>query len=429
MTHPTRPGPHSGGEGGQHPAGADATGVVVLIPSDGTGRVPPGTTIAGLPLLRRIVLAAGHAGFRHILFHPASASEAQGLLAGTAATVLSNGLPRFLPRARMVLLAANVVPQPKWLRSLSEMPIEPERLYLDGISAAVIETGDPGLILSEAARCRSTHELFVSLGGRFKTAARPLDGGGRFVLSTTRAVPRAEDWLLRGLVKEAEGFMSRHMERRISLALTRRLASTRITPNVMTWVSLGIGLLSAPFFLSGAPAYQLTGALLLLAHSILDGCDGELARLKFQESRLGSLLDFWGDNAVHVAMMACIAVGWSLAAHAAWPLLIGGVAVSSVLLTAGFVYRHTKQEKAVAGPLFPPSPGTRAPWLSRMADMLARRDFIYLVVLLSAAGRATWFLALAAVGGPLFFLLLVWIVRTEAHRTAEESRRATGPAA
>src|SRR2546426_3192414 len=38
-----------------------------------------------------------------------------------------------------------------------------------------------------------------------------------------------------------------------------------------------------------------------LAHSILDGCDGELARLKFQHSRWGAVLDFWCDNVVHVA--------------------------------------------------------------------------------------------------------------------------------
>ena len=46
--------------------------------------------------------------------------------------------------------------------------------------------------------------------------------------------------------------MSRHVERRISLALTRRLVGTRITPNAMTLVSLTIGLLGAPFFLSAA---------------------------------------------------------------------------------------------------------------------------------------------------------------------------------
>jgi phosphatidylglycerophosphate synthase len=62
----------------------------------------------------------------------------------------------------------------------------------------------------------------------------------------------------------------------------------------MTLVSLAVGLVGAPFFLSETWGYQLTGALLFLAHSILDGCDGELARLKFLESRTGALLDFWG---------------------------------------------------------------------------------------------------------------------------------------
>ena len=51
-------------------------------------------------------------------------------------------------------------------------------------------------------------------------------------------------------------------------------------------------------------------------------------------------------------------------------------------------------------------PGTS---FSRLADALARRDFIYLVILLSAFGRAHWFLALAAAGAPLFFFFLVAI--------------------
>ena len=317
-----------------------------------------------------------------------------------------------------MLLAANVIPQAAWLHSLLEMPVEPGRLYTDGSGVAVIETGDPAAIVAEAARRQGALELFESLGEVFKPADPSLAGDGRFTLTGAGAVRQAEDWLLRGLVKEAEGFMSRHVERRISLALTRRLASTRITPNVMTFVSLAVGLAGAPFFLSAWPPYQLTGALLLLAHSILDGCDGELARLKFQESRWGSLLDFWGDNVVYLALIACIAAGWSLAIQAAWPLGLGGVAVTTALLTAGFVYRHTREETAIAGPLFPDGGRKRADWLPRMADMMVRRDFIYLVVLLSAAGKATWFLALAAAGTPLFLLVLAWIARRELRRSA-----------
>ena len=114
--------------------------------------------------------------------------------------------------------------------------------------------------------------------------------------------------------------MSRHFERKISLAITRRLALTRVTPDIMTVVSVGIGLLGAPFFLSASPVYQLVGALLFLTHSILDGCDGELARLKFMESPHGAILDFWGDNVVHVGVFACMAVGLSFAQDATWPL-------------------------------------------------------------------------------------------------------------
>jgi len=402
-----------------HPGSVSAISVLMVIPSDAVeGRtVSPSTCIAGLPLLRRIILAATRAGFRQILLHPACAAEDRGLLAGTAATVIvPDGRLPPLPRSRIVLLATHVLPQVKWLRALSEMSIESERLYADGCSAAVIETGDSDAVLAEAVRCGGARELFESLGEVFKTADRPLSQDGRFTLTTPQAVPRAEDWLLGGLVKEAEGFMSRHVERRISLAITRRLAGTRVTPNVMTLVSLAVGLVGAPFFLSPTPVYQLTGALLLLTHSILDGCDGELARLRFQESRWGSLLDFWGDNVVYVALMACIAGGWSLAIQAAWPLGLGGVAVASALLTAGFVYRHTREETTIAGPLFPDGGRKRADWLPRMADMLVRRDFIYLVVLLSAAGKAKWFLALAAVGTPIFFAVLVWIARAEARR-------------
>jgi phosphatidylglycerophosphate synthase len=201
--------------------------------------------------------------------------------------------------------------------------------------------------------------------------------------------------------------MSRHVERRISLAVSRRLAATRITPNAMTLVSVGIGLVGAAFFLSMRPAMEFAGALLFLLHSILDGCDGELARLKFAESRLGGVLDFWGDNVVHSAVFAAIAIGWHHATGETWPIAAGIAAVGGTLASAVFVYRTTMAHSTREGPAFvhatvgPPSA------VSRVADAFARRDFIYLVVLLSAFGKAHWFLAAAAVGAPLFLGVLV----------------------
>jgi len=45
----------------------------------------------------------------------------------------------------------------------------------------------------------------------------------------------------------------------------------------------------------------------------------------------------------------------------------------------------------------------------RLTEAFAHRDFIYLVVVLSAFGRADVFLVLASVGTPIFLLLLLWV--------------------
>src|SRR5207302_904221 len=175
--------------------------------------------------------AATAAGYEHVFVRDAGPAT-RDLLGGTGAVVLTTSTPLPpLSKRRIVVVAANVVPQSRWLRALLEMPIEPERLYVDGACAMAIETERAGEIL-------------------------------------------------RG----------------------------------------------ATFFLSPAPAFQVTGALLLLTHSVLDGCDGELARLKFQQSRVGAMLDYWGDNVVHVAVFVCIAIGWALSAGTAWPLGLGAVA-------------------------------------------------------------------------------------------------------
>ena len=375
---------------------------MVVPAGSGPGHpVDPETPVAGLPLLRRIALAAARAGFGPVLVH--SGIGARGL-EGTAATPLGEaGMPPPAGRRRVVVMPANIVPQPQWLRSLLDRPVEGETLYADEVGVSMVETEDLQRLLVAAERCGSVAALATALRRLYPRAPRALEGDGRFPLGAARDVPKAERWLLRSLIKDSEGFMSRHFERRLSLALTRRLVATRITPNAMTVVSLAVGLAAAPFFLSPAPGWQLAGALIFLVHSILDGCDGELARLKFLESSGGAILDFWGDNLVHVAVFGCMAVGWSLAAGSAWPLWLGAVAIASALVAAGAVAPHI---------LAPAPTGAGASAGARLADALSHRDFIYLVILLSAVGRAAWFVALAAVGTPIFVAVRLWADRS-----------------
>jgi phosphatidylglycerophosphate synthase len=395
--------------------------VIVHLDAGSDAKVPSGTMILGLPLVRRIVLAAERAGANRVLVLASDAGETRRLLEGTSALVTASGepLPQ-LPPGRVVVLAGTVLFQATWLRALFEVPLERERLHAEASLVGVLEADDPREVLYGESQGRAVPDVFAAVAKTRAVVPRTFPPDGRFVLGGLQDCRQGEDWLLRGLIKETEGFMSRHVERRISLAISRRLASTSITPNAMTLFSVGVGLLGAPFFLSSAPAYQVAGALLFLLHSILDGCDGELARLKFQESRWGGMLDFWGDNVVHVAMFMCMGIGWAMAVQAAWPLMLGGAAVAGTLLSAGFVYWRTMRGDTKPGPLFTSVAKSGRSWLSRMADALARRDFIYLVVLLSAAGKANWFLFLAGIGAPIFFLVLLAVAATEARR---EGRR------
>ncbi len=333
------------------------TRALALVAPRGSG-VPAETPLLGLPLIRRTVLAARRAGF-------ASVSVA-------GAT----------PGIRAALEGAAV--------DMTEMTADapPDALVLPW--NVVVSVGD-----LEALR-----------------AGAPEAG----VMVDSRAdLRRAERHLLASLVKDTEGFMSRHFERKISLAVSRRLAGTSVSPNAMTLISLAVGLVGAAFFLRPTAASETTGALLFLLHSILDGCDGELARLKFQESRWGGLLDFWSDNVVHAAVFAAMAIGWSRSVAHTWPLTLGASAVAGTFASAYFVYRRT-MTRPREGPLYTSVATEGETPLTRAADAVSRRDFIYLVLILSALGKAGWFLVLAAVGAPVFFLMLTAIASAERRR-------------
>jgi phosphatidylglycerophosphate synthase len=371
----------------------DTPSLLVVLPAPaGAAAPPPETMIAGLPLLRRIVLAAARAGFQRVLVHPRACPEPR-LLEGTGASMLRADSVTGAP-GRLVLLPGNVLPQARWLRLLREMPLDPGTPAVDPSGTATVEGAEGGVLLRSAGD--GALDLIAELGRRPRVASAG-DPAGRFPLVGADGTKAAEAWLLPSLIKDTEGFMSRHVERRISLAITRRLVATSITPNAMTLVSLAVGLLGAPFFLSADPLLQVTGSLLFLTHSILDGCDGELARLKFLESPGGARLDFWGDNLVHVAVFASMAIGWSMATDATWPLLLGALAVTGTAAAAVLVSRRS----AAA-----PTAST-----ARLAEAVANRDFIYLVVLLACFGRAHWFLIPVALGTPIFMLLVRWGAR------------------
>jgi phosphatidylglycerophosphate synthase len=321
----------------------------------------------------------------------------------------------------LIIAHAAILAEPDWLARLAETQIRPALwaamphkvilLAAPAVADALtVLEADKGAYDLSAAQERLTRKFGAP--SAIPAAIDPL------VVTTAADVDDAEWRLLRGLVKDTDGFMARNVERPISLRIARRLASTGITPNQITLHSVGIGLGGALFFLSAHWLWQTIGALFFLAHSILDGCDGELARLRFQESRFGGIIDYWGDNVVHIAVFACMAVGWSLSIGAPWPLLLGATAALGNLGSAWFVYWRVMHAKKDSGPLFTSVTTVPGQTLARMLDAASRRDFIYLVFFLALLGKSNWFLVLAAAGAPIFFFLLLFLALRERFQTA-----------
>jgi len=118
----------------------------------------------------------------------------------------------------------------------------------------------------------------------------------------------AERKLDRWLVKPTDGVFAR-MNRKVSIPISRQLIKFPITPNAVSLFTLGVSLLAGVLFAFGDRWNMLLGAILSVFASILDGSDGEVARLKMQESAFGCWLETVCDYLYYVFIFAGMFIG------------------------------------------------------------------------------------------------------------------------
>ncbi|MBW1851560.1 MAG: NTP transferase domain-containing protein [Deltaproteobacteria bacterium] len=124
--------------------------------------------------------------------------------------------------------------------------------------------------------------------------ARAFPTSGRFWLDVDdpAALKRAEKALLERLRgKLNDGPVSRHLNRPLSVRISRQLVNYPITPNQISMFSFLCSVFAAGLFALGGYPGLLLGGLLAQFASVIDGCDGEVARLKFQGSDYGGWFD------------------------------------------------------------------------------------------------------------------------------------------
>lgn len=236
-------------------------------------------------------------------------------------------------------------------------------------------------------------------------------------------------WLLDGVRKDSDGFMARYFDRNISLGVTRQILDTWIRPNQMTIFSTWIGLIGAAQFFYATRYHEVAGSLLIWLHTVLDGCDGEMARLTFRESSWGSWMDFWGDNLVHVVLFAGLAV--DLRQSERWAPVLGvlacigalGSALGSAWLSAKSRAREQRSQSVssvMSGVAqIPTDDHGLSERLKKLEMFLAQRDFIYLLVICSLFDHEAIFLWAAGLGAPLYLLILIYLVRHHSKKDPE----------
>jgi phosphatidylglycerophosphate synthase len=222
--------------------------------------------------------------------------------------------------------------------------------------------------------------------------------------------PRAviERTLLLALENARDGYLDRVIHRRLSRPTTRLLLRTPLTPNHVTVIGVLIGIVGGLLVGSPSVAGVLAGIGALLFSGVLDCSDGEIARIKFTESRLGHLLDVTGDTLVHVALLGGIAR--QLACIGTWPgaatLGLLGLGVAGAF--AAITWSEQTEERRHR---------VRDAWENRVLDgilsPMTTRDWYVFPIAFAVAGRLDLLVSAAAWGAQVFWVTvaaLVWRV-------------------
>lgn len=203
--------------------------------------------------------------------------------------------------------------------------------------------------------------------------------------------------------KPQDGFVSRFLNRPISCRITRVLLKFPVHPNALTISIFVLPLIAFVFLLRGDYVSIVIGAAIFQAFSILDGCDGEIARAKNLESKSGERLDYFCDFAA--SLLYVLALGLGL--HRS-----GEGIVCAVLITANeLLLRAGKSKMSVASSTAHESFYARHRGMIRHSGLLNLGEgFVWWVFQLTKRDVAILFFLILALLGFADWILHLWTI-------------------
>jgi phosphatidylglycerophosphate synthase len=217
----------------------------------------------------------------------------------------------------------------EFLREASAGPHETDRDTARDASVTTVDTEVEDVLceLTQKLTTAGVPVRAVPLGGyawaRAVTPAAAADAVTRVEAVDERTVR------LREAARGGDGFYSTFVLRRISWRLTSVAERLGLTPNQVTLISFGLGLLAAGLLAIGDRSWSVLGAVLLQVCLVVDCVDGELARYRRRFSRFGAWLDATTDRIKEFAAIAALAVAGSRSGHDLWFLAAAAIGLQT----------------------------------------------------------------------------------------------------
>jgi phosphatidylglycerophosphate synthase len=416
---------------------------LLYLPSDPDVRIAPETRLAGLPIAERVLRAARRAGYeRIIIWLPAQADPA---LSRTIHAIAANvdgdlvvaktpgewetAVTESKSLTAMTAIGAGTLVSPALLVSAQQTAAQPGEIHDVPAGTAWPESG---VLRVSAADASDPHRLAAALKGRRDRALSLPNGpdvsAGKAMLALRLVEPAdlaaAEGTIRRSTYKPTDAKVAR-FNRKISLPISIALIRTPLTANQLSVVLVAVGFYSAWLFSLGHYWTGVLGAFLSLAASVLDGCDGEIARLKYQESALGCWIETFGDYSYYIAIFIGLTVGAVRQTRTEIFYWLGGAALVGTLLTfALLIYLRNRitggqpdKLHAIARDRFR---AEETPWsylIWRVSFVATRSAMPYGIMLFALLDVLPGIVILAALGCNIYWLSLVLKLR---HLLADE---------
>jgi CDP-L-myo-inositol myo-inositolphosphotransferase len=220
-----------------------------------------------------------------------------------------------------------------------------DRVEAIGKMLPAYDAFDVGVFVCSAAVLDAVEEVAASgdtalagavqkLAGLGKARALPLEADEWwFDVDTPTDYRRGSRYLFRSTGKALDGAVATRLNRAVSQRFVTPVllgVFPSITPNQVTIAAFAVALAAAVALTAHAP---VVAAVFVTAASVLDGSDGEIARLTHRSSRFGSffdaVLDRAADGLLFTGAAIYLATSGDLAGH------LGSVQVPVVIAVAG----------------------------------------------------------------------------------------------